>query len=172
MFFYAANNSLRKFSSCHCLEKVTLYNIDVGPTTIPPKYSILGVQMITCRGSLKDHGKTPWGEGGGVRLGCDFSRLRNSFLPNWRKSMNKFVSIPLCTVMLNFNVSEYQQVVSSCIYIKRWPSQPSLEREAHWTCKLYMPQYRGMPGPRRGNGWVGEWGWGEVWRTLGIALEM
>ena len=28
---------------------------------------------------------------------------------------------------------------SSCICIKRWPSWPSLEREAHWTCKLYMP---------------------------------
>jgi hypothetical protein len=31
-----------------------------------------------------------------------------------------------------------------------------------------MPQYRGMPGPKNGNGWVGEWGWG----TFGIALEM
>jgi hypothetical protein len=35
---------------------------------------------------------------------------------------------------------------------KRWPSQPSLEREALWTLKLYMPQYRGMPGPKRGSG--------------------
>ena len=33
---------------------------------------------------------------------------------------------------------------------------PSLEREAHWTGKLYMPQYRGMPGPKNGNGGVGE----------------
>jgi hypothetical protein len=49
---------------------------------------------------------------------------------------------------------------SSCICIKRWPSQPSLEREAHWTRKLYMPQYRGTPGPKSGNGWVGEWGGG------------
>jgi hypothetical protein len=23
-----------------------------------------------------------------------------------------------------------------------------------------MPQYRGMPGPKNGNGWVGEWGGG------------
>jgi hypothetical protein len=46
---------------------------------------------------------------------------------------------------------------SSCICIKGWPSWPSLEREAHWTCKLYMPQYRGTPGPKRGSGWVGEW---------------
>jgi hypothetical protein len=31
-----------------------------------------------------------------------------------------------------------------------------VEREAHWSCKLYMPQYRGKPGPRSGSGWVGE----------------
>jgi hypothetical protein len=29
-----------------------------------------------------------------------------------------------------------------------------------WTRKLYMPQYRGMPGPKNGNGWVGKWGGG------------
>jgi hypothetical protein len=46
---------------------------------------------------------------------------------------------------------------STCICIKRWPSWPSLEREAHWTCKLYMPQYRGTPGPKGGSGWVREW---------------
>jgi hypothetical protein len=49
---------------------------------------------------------------------------------------------------------------SSCICIKRWPSRPSLEREAHWTGKLYMPQYRGTPGPKNGNGWGGECGGG------------
>jgi hypothetical protein len=45
----------------------------------------------------------------------------------------------------------------------------SLEREAHWTCKLYMPQYRGTPGPKRGSGWVGEWGWvgmGDFWYSI------
>jgi hypothetical protein len=53
---------------------------------------------------------------------------------------------------------------------ERWPSRPSLEREAHWTCKLYMPQYRGSPGPKRGSGGgVEEWG-GWVWGTFGIAL--
>jgi hypothetical protein len=51
------------------------------------------------------------------------------------------------------------------------PSRPSLEREAHWTCKLYMPQYRGTPRPKSGSEWVGEWG-GRVWGTFGIALEM
>jgi hypothetical protein len=33
-------------------------------------------------------------------------------------------------------------------------------KEAHWTCKLYMPQYRGTPGPKNGNRWVGKWGGG------------
>jgi hypothetical protein len=41
--------------------------------------------------------------------------------------------------------------ISSCICIRRWPSQPSVEREAHWSCKLYLPQYRGTPGPRSGS---------------------
>jgi hypothetical protein len=40
----------------------------------------------------------------------------------------------------------------------RWPSWPSLGREAPWYCKFYMPQYRGMPGPRSRSGWVGEQG--------------
>jgi hypothetical protein len=42
--------------------------------------------------------------------------------------------------------------VSSCICSRRWPSQVSLGREAPWACKLYMPQYRGTPGPRNGSG--------------------
>jgi hypothetical protein len=37
-----------------------------------------------------------------------------------------------------------------------WNIRPSLERETHWSCKLYMPQFRGSPGPRSGSGWVGE----------------
>jgi hypothetical protein len=34
-----------------------------------------------------------------------------------------------------------------------------------------MPQYRGTPGPKSGNGLVGKWG-RRVWGTFGIALEM
>ena len=48
--------------------------------------------------------------------------------------------------------------VSSYICIRRWPNRPSVERETPWSCKLYMPQYRGTPGPKRGSGWVGEQG--------------
>jgi hypothetical protein len=61
--------------------------------------------------------------------------------------------------------------VSSCICIRRWPSRPSLGRKVPWSCKLYMPQYRGTPGPRSGSGWVGEWGV-RVWGTFGEAFEM
>jgi hypothetical protein len=48
-------------------------------------------------------------------------------------------------------------------------------REAHWTCKLYMPQYRGTPGPKRGSGWAGEWGWvdmGDFWYSIGNVNEL
>jgi hypothetical protein len=31
-----------------------------------------------------------------------------------------------------------------------------------WSSKLYMPQYRGKPGPRSGSEWVGKQGGGEV----------
>jgi hypothetical protein len=50
--------------------------------------------------------------------------------------------------------------VSSCICSRRWPSRPSMGREAPWSSKLYMPQYRGMPGPRGGSWWVREQGGG------------
>jgi hypothetical protein len=57
--------------------------------------------------------------------------------------------------------------VFSCICSRRWPSWPSLEREAHWSCNLYTPQYRRMPEPRNGSGWVGEWGVGGSGGLLG-----
>jgi hypothetical protein len=34
------------------------------------------------------------------------------------------------------------------------------EMKAHWTHKLYMPQYRGKAGPKNENAWVGKWGGG------------
>jgi hypothetical protein len=54
-----------------------------------------------------------------------------------------------------------------------WPSRPSVEREAHWSCKLYMPQCRGMPGPRSGSGWVGGRGegMGDFWDSIGNVNE-
>jgi hypothetical protein len=41
--------------------------------------------------------------------------------------------------------------------------------------KLYMPQYRGMTGPRNGSGWVGEWvgkGGGDFWDSIGNVNEI
>jgi hypothetical protein len=37
-----------------------------------------------------------------------------------------------------------------------------------------MPQYRGTSGPKRGSGWVGEWGgwiWGDFWGSIGNVNE-
>jgi hypothetical protein len=50
-----------------------------------------------------------------------------------------------------------------------------MQRAAHWICKLYMPQYRGTPGPKRGNGWVGDWGgggMGDFWYSIGNVNEL
>ena len=50
----------------------------------------------------------------------------------------------------------------------------SVERLAHWLCKLYMPLYRGMPGPRSGSGWVEEWeevGVGDICDGIGNVNE-
>jgi hypothetical protein len=58
--------------------------------------------------------------------------------------------------------------VSSCICSRRWPSRLLLGREAPWSSKLYMSQYRGMPGQRNGSGWVGEVGEviGDFWDNI------
>jgi hypothetical protein len=53
----------------------------------------------------------------------------------------------------------------------QFPSVPWVLSLAPPLGELYMPQYRGTPGPKTGSGWVGEWG-GWVWGTSGIALEM
>jgi hypothetical protein len=44
----------------------------------------------------------------------------------------------------------------------------TVEREAHWSCKLYMPQYRGTPGPRSGSGWERM---GDFWDSIGNVNE-
>jgi hypothetical protein len=51
-------------------------------------------------------------------------------------------------------------ILSEITQSQNWRERP------HWTCKLYMPQYRGTPGPKSGSGWVGEWG-GGYWGLLG-----
>jgi hypothetical protein len=48
-----------------------------------------------------------------------------------------------------------------------------VEREAHWSCKLYIPQCKGTSGPRSGSGWVGELGegMGDFWDSIGNVNE-
>jgi hypothetical protein len=47
-----------------------------------------------------------------------------------------------------------------------------MRTEASWSSKLYMPQYKGNPGPRNGSEWVGEQGQGREKGTFEIAFEM
>ena len=68
---------------------------------------------------------------------------------------------------------------SSCLQLHMYQKMAQsalLEREAHWSCKLQMLQYRGTPGPRSGSRWVGEQVGrgvvGRVWGTFGIAFEL
>jgi hypothetical protein len=38
-----------------------------------------------------------------------------------------------------------------------------------------MPEYRGTPGPKKGSGWVGEWGWvalRDFWYSIGNVNEL
>jgi hypothetical protein len=48
-----------------------------------------------------------------------------------------------------------------------------LKYRLHWTCKLYMPQYRGTTGPKSGSRWVEEWGegMGDFWDSIGNVNE-
>ena len=74
-----------------------------------------------------------------------------------------------------YELTSTPELLSLATYVIRtWPSWPSVEREAHWSYKLYMPQYRGMPGPRSRSGWVGEWVGkrvGDFWDSIGNVIE-
>jgi hypothetical protein len=59
--------------------------------------------------------------------------------------------------------------------IEHWPMPLVNINNLQVTRKLYMPQYRGTPGPKRGSGWVGEWGWvgmGDFWYSTGNVNEL
>jgi len=43
-----------------------------------------------------------------------------------------------------------------------WPSWPSIGGEALGILKIFMPHYRGMPGPGSRSGWFEEQGGGRV----------
>jgi hypothetical protein len=95
----------------------------------------------------------------------------------WSLFFFSFMCFANCTLYLAATLwtNQYPWALdSSCLCIKRWPSRPSLERDAHWTGKLYMPQYRGMPGPKNENGRLGECGGegvGDFWDSIGNVIE-
>jgi hypothetical protein len=57
--------------------------------------------------------------------------------------------------------TDLQKKVVKPIYFYNMKNQYS-----HWSCRLYMPQYRGTPGPRGGSVWVGE-RVGDFWDSIG-----
>jgi hypothetical protein len=82
---------------------------------------------------------------------------------------------PHTTMVLKSEVLSGKTWIYIYIYIFFKSLKILFPREAHWTCKLYMPQYRGTPGPKRGSGWAGEWGWvdmGDFWYSIGNVNEL
>jgi hypothetical protein len=77
----------------------------------------------------------------------------------WVEQQYELISTPLELVSLAAYVSEDGL------------SPPSMEREVHYSCKLYMPQYRGTTEPRNGSGWVGEHV-GIFWDSIGNVNEI
>jgi hypothetical protein len=69
--------------------------------------------------------------------------------------------------------------VSECSVVPRvastWTRSPGLHKNPQtldtFSSKLYMPQYRGTPGPKSGNGWVWEWRGGYFWDSTGNVIE-
>jgi hypothetical protein len=47
------------------------------------------------------------------------------------------------------------ELVSLAAYVAEYGLVGHQWKESHWSCKLYKPQYREMPGPRSVSGWVG-----------------
>jgi hypothetical protein len=90
------------------------------------------------------------------QLGC----LRKQKNRNFKLTPNELKGSETLYVEQYELTSTPRARISSCICSRRWPSRPSLGREAPWYCKLYMPQYRVIPGPRNRSGWLGEQGGG------------
>jgi hypothetical protein len=60
------------------------------------------------------------------------------------------------SVEQHYELTSTPELLTLAAYVSKDDLVSHHWKEAHWTCKLYMPQYRGMPGPKSGSGWVGE----------------
>ena len=83
----------------------------------------------------------------------------NAFIDSWLKTtvaemilMHKSDNVENNTQGTLNQIKKFQQYeltstprahFSSWIFSRRWPSWPLLWRKTPWSCKLYMPQYRG-----------------------------
>jgi hypothetical protein len=77
----------------------------------------------------------------------------------------------------HYELTSTPELVSLAAYVSEdglvghhWKERPP------WSCKIYMPQYRGTPGPRSGSGWVGDCGgqgegMGDFWDSIGNVNE-
>jgi hypothetical protein len=55
----------------------------------------------------------------------------------------------------HYELTSGPELLTLAAYVsKEDTSRPSLEREAHWTCKLYMPQLQENARAKKGE-WVG-----------------
>jgi hypothetical protein len=73
-------------------------------------------------------------------------------------------------VKQQYELTSTPELVSLAAYVSEDGLVGHQWKEAHWSCKLYMPQYRGMLGLRSESGREGEDR--RAWGTFGIALEM
>jgi hypothetical protein len=63
-------------------------------------------------------------------------------------------------VQQHYELTSTPELLTLAAYVSKDGLVSHHWKEAHWTHKLYIPQYRGMPGPKNRNGWVGKLGGG------------
>jgi hypothetical protein len=70
------------------------------------------------------------------------------------------------------SIPPHPELISLAAYVSK---DGLVEREAYCSWKLYIPQYRGKPGPRSGSGWVGDLvgePLGDFWDSIGDVNEI
>jgi hypothetical protein len=71
----------------------------------------------------------------------------------------------------HYELTSTPELVSLAAYISKDGLVGHQWKEQTWSCKLYLPQYRGMPEPRSGSGWV-EKRVGDFWDSIGNVNEI
>ena len=71
-------------------------------------------------------------------------------------------------VQQHYELTSTPELLTLAAYVSKDGLVSHHWKEALWTCKLYMPQYRGTPGPKRGSGG----GMGDFWYSIGNVNEL